>query len=81
MIWLFERGDNVIRLTTRFDRTSGEYTIVIVRPEGDTTTERYKDLTAFHSRVLALQREFDSEGWHQSGSPTLISDDWRGPLT
>ena len=41
MIWLFERGDRVARLVTRFDTGSGEYVLEMEWSDGLPTTERW----------------------------------------
>lgn len=80
MIWLFERGDRVARLTTRFDTTSGEYVLEMEWSDGLATTERFSDFGAFQARILTLERQLVSEEWRQSsGSPQLIAADWWKP--
>ena len=80
MIWLFERGTERIQLTTRLDKTQGEYLIEIIWPDGRIESERYDRLTDFQTRLRALERRFESDHWTQaSGSPKLIPEDWQGP--
>lgn len=80
MIWLFERGDRVARLTTRFDTTSGEYVLEMEWSDGLATTERFSDFGAFQARILTLERQLVSEEWRQSSSsPQLIAADWWKP--
>lgn len=80
MIWLFERGDRVARLTTRFDTTTGEYVLEMEWSDGLATTERFADFTAFRTRILTLERQLVSEEWRQAtGSPQLIAADWWKP--
>jgi hypothetical protein len=80
MIWLFERGDRVARLTTRFDTVSGEYVLEMEWSDGLATTERFADFTAFQARILTLEHQLVSEEWRQAtGSPQLIAADWWKP--
>jgi hypothetical protein len=80
MIWLFERGDRIARLTTRFDTTSGEYVLEMEWSDGLATTERFTDFGGFQARILTLERQLVSEEWRQSsGSPQLIAADWWKP--
>ena len=80
MIWLFERGDRVARLVTRFDPPTAEYVLEMEWSDGLATTERFADVAAFQSRILTLEKQLLSEEWRQaSGSPTLISEDWWKP--
>jgi hypothetical protein len=79
MIWLFERGEQALKLETRYDRTRKEYTIAITRPDSTTETERYSIFAEFHARVLALEHELETDRWRQMGPPSAIPGDWRGP--
>jgi hypothetical protein len=76
MIWFFERGDQAVKLETRFDRDGKDYVLTITWPDARTVTERYPSVDEFRTRVGALQRELDAERWTQRGSPTLITGDW-----
>jgi hypothetical protein len=80
MIWLFQRGDRVARLITRFDTPTGEYVLDMEWSDGLATTERFADFGQFQSRVISLEHQLLSEEWRQSsGSPQLISADWWKP--
>lgn len=80
MIWLFERGDRVARLITRFDTASSEYILEMEWSDGLSTTERFADFTQFQTRIIALEQQLLSEEWRQAaGSPQLISGDWWKP--
>ena len=63
MIWLFERGDRIARLVTRFDTDSGEYVLEMKWSDGLATTERFADVEAFKSRILIVERQLLSEEW------------------
>jgi hypothetical protein len=80
MIWLFERGDRVAKLVTRFEAGSGEYILEMEWSDGLATTERFSDFPAFQARIISLEHKLLSEEWRQSsGSPQLISEDWWKP--
>ena len=66
MIWLFERGDRVARLVTRFDTPAGEYVLEMEWSDGLVTTERFSDFEAFQSRVITLEHKLLSEEWRQA---------------
>ena len=80
MIWLFERGDDVVRLETRFENATGEYVVVIAWAAREAETERFSDYDTFHARILALETQLDAEHWAQAGSPTILPRGWRGPI-
>jgi hypothetical protein len=77
MIWLFERGDDVTRVETRFDSDSGEYVAEIAWADGQTQTERFRDYATFHARVITLEQQLATEQWALKGPPTMISDAWK----
>jgi hypothetical protein len=80
MIWLFERGDRVARLITRFDPPTGEYVLEMEWSDGLATTERFADLAQFQARIMTLEHQLLSEEWRQAAdSPQLISADWWKP--
>ncbi len=80
MIWLFERGAEVLRLETRVDNASGEYVLVSTWTEGPPKVERFRDYGSYEARIRALEAKLASEHWLQVGSPTILSDGWRGPI-
>ena len=54
MIWLFERGDRVVQLVTRFDASSGEYVLDMQWSDGLSETERFRDYVKFKTRIVDL---------------------------
>jgi hypothetical protein len=80
MIWLFERGDEVLRLETRVDNASGEYVLVSTWSESETRVERFHDHGKYQARILALEGQLAADHWTQVGSPQILSDGWRGPM-
>jgi hypothetical protein len=80
MIWLFERGDRVVQLVTRFDAGSGEYVLEMQWSDGLSETERFRDYVTFKTRIVDLEQQLAAEEWKQSGdSPQIISGDWWKP--
>jgi hypothetical protein len=80
MIWLFERGDRVVQLVTRFDTDSSEYVLEMQWSDGLSETERFRDYVRFKDRILELERQLAAEEWKQAGaSPQFISGDWWKP--
>jgi hypothetical protein len=80
MIWLFERGDRVARLVTRLDPVSGDYLLELEWSDGLSETERYSDVAAFQTRIVALERQLIAEEWKPAeDSPQLIAADWWKP--
>ena len=81
MIWLFERGDEVLRLETRIDNASGEYVLVSTWADGPPKIERFHDHALYETRLRTLEGQLAADHWTQVGSPTILSDGWRGPMT
>ena len=80
MIWLFARGDEVLRLETRIDNASGEYVLVSTWSDDPAKVERFRDYDAFDARVRLLEARLGAEHWLQVGSPSILPDGWRGPI-
>ena len=80
MVWLFERGDEVVRLETRYDNQPGEYVVDIKWAMRPAETERYRDYAAFHARIVTLERQLEIDRWRQIGSPEILPSGWRGPI-
>ena len=72
MVWFYERPDGSLRIETRFDSTTKEYTLQVECPGRPTVIERFGNSAAFKKRVLALERQLEAEQWKQG---------WRGDIT
>lgn len=80
MIWLYERGPEVLRIETRFDNASSEFELVWHRPDGSTDTERFTTEAEFRARLESIEAALKSEHWNINGSPQIVPDGWkRGP--
>jgi hypothetical protein len=79
MIWLFERGEHVVKLETRYDKKRKEYSLAITRPDAAPQIERYAIFAEFHARILALEQQLETNQWRQTGRPEVIPSDWCGP--
>lgn len=79
MIWLFERGDRVVRLETRYDTETREYVLEVAWSDGLSKTERFTDCAAFGKRALELEKQLETEHWKQAGAPRAIVGDWWMP--
>jgi hypothetical protein len=77
MVWLFERGDQSLRLETRYDSAAGDYALVIHHEEGAPQVEHFKDEIAFRGRLAALEAQLRAERWTASGPPVLLKDGWK----
>ena len=82
MIWLFERGAEIVRLVTRYDDASKEYSVVIEWTDGRSERESFTDLVTFDAWIVALERQLAAEHWTlRAGSPEILADGWRGPMS
>lgn len=78
MIWLFERGDRVTRLVTRFDPAASEYVLEVDWSDGASTAERFPDTDSFKARLIAVEHQLLAEEWKPAdGSPQLTGDWWK----
>jgi hypothetical protein len=77
MIWLYERGPEVMRIETRFDSATSEFELVWHRPDSSTETERFATESAFRARLVAIEAGLKTEHWNINGSPQILSEGWR----
>ena len=68
-----------MQVEVRFDRATGRYVLTVKWADCKTETETFPTLDGFRRRVAALQSRLDADRWKQTGSPTLIAEDWWGP--
>jgi hypothetical protein len=76
MIWIYERGQEALRIETRVDTTTGDFVAVVVWADGQKQEERFRTETAFRTRLLALERQLADEHWTQIGGPTVLEEGW-----
>ena len=81
MVWFFGRGNETVRVETRFDNASREYVVEIDWGNRPKETERYRELPAFEARVASVEAQLRAQSWAQIGGPEILPDGWRGPFT
>ena len=81
MIWFFARGNDSVRVETRFDNSSREFVLEVAWADRPVQAERFTDLATFQKRVLAVEARLEAESWAQVGSPEILPHGWRGPFT
>jgi len=69
MIWLYERGDRVTRLVTRFDPACGEYVLEMEWSDGLPTIERFSDVVTFQSRIVTLEQQLVARNGSRPATP------------
>lgn len=77
MIWMYERGEEVLRLETRYDKASASYELIWHRPDGTHTVEQFLSETAYRVRLDAVERHLKTDKWMSSGPPQILKDGWR----
>ena len=77
MIWLYERGQEVLRIETRFDNASNEFELIWHRPDGTTDRERFATEAAFRSRLESVEAALKTEHWNSNGSPQILPAGWK----
>ena len=76
MLWFFERDDETIEVETRFDNGTGEYVIIVRRPDGRSDSHRCPDAVSFRTQLRALDQELQADKWHNNGLPVFLPDGW-----
>ena len=77
MIWLYERGPEVLRIETRFDNASSEFELIWHRPDGTTESERFASEVAFRARLESVEAALRTEHWNINGSPQILPTGWK----
>ena len=77
MIWLYERGAEVLRIETRFDNKSSEFELICHRPDGTIDRERFATQAAFRSRLESVEAGLKTEHWNINGSPQILPTGWK----
>ena len=81
MVWFFARGNDSVRVETRFDNSTQEFVLDVAWANRPVETERFTDLKAFQDRVTAVEKRLEAESWAQVGNPEILPHGWRGPFT
>jgi hypothetical protein len=77
MVWLFERSDESLKLETRYDNHTSEFVAIIHYPDGHEHIERFIDIDAFRSWLLAFEGNLETQRWAlHAGGPVFLPDGW-----
>lgn len=74
MVWFWTRGVKELQVETRYDNVTSEFVVTVVSSDSSHTMERFKSLTAFQARLVALDRRLEAEHWKNSGPPLFIPE-------
>jgi hypothetical protein len=77
MIWLFERGQEALRLETRFDNDRGDFVLTIVWGDQRLEVHRFRSKEAFETQLRTLEAQLAAEQWTQIGPPAILPDGWK----
>ena len=77
MVWMYERGAEILKIETRYDKASAAYELIWHRPDGTHTVEQFASETTFRVRLEAVEAVLHQEQWLTSGPPVILKDGWR----
>ena len=80
MIWLYERGADLLRLETRFDEERRAYVLRVIWSDDHIEVQQFPEASAFAARLRDLERQLTADRWTQLGSPRILSDGWKSGL-
>ena len=63
VVWFFERGNELLRVETSYDRVAGVFLLRAQRPDGTEEVEKFSDEIACQQRLEALDNQLRSERW------------------
>jgi hypothetical protein len=78
MIWMYERGAEVLRIETRFDAAASLFELIWHRPDGTNQVEKFSTESAYRVRLESVEEKLRTERWQQAGSPQILRDGWKG---
>jgi len=76
VLWVFQRGDESLRLETRFDNKSAQFILIVHKLNANPEIERFPDAEAFRERLVALETALEADHWKQGG-PIFLHDGWK----
>ena len=76
MIWFFERGTERLEIQTRYDNETLEYVLDLSALGETRPTERFRDASAFRTRLLEVERELSQQQWRSNGTPKILTEGW-----
>lgn len=76
MLWIYERGDEDLRIQTTYDNATKEYVITLTR-SSNTTVERFNNVDRFKFRLDILERQVKRERWNRTHHPVILSEGWK----
>jgi hypothetical protein len=78
MIWLYERGREVLSIETRFDDATSEFELIWNQPDGTRAMERFSTEDAFRARLSTIEETLRAAEWSSApASPQIMRDGWR----
>ena len=77
MIWLYERGPDLMRLETRFDQASSQFELIWHRPDGTSESERFATEATFRARLESVEAALKSDHWNINGAPQILPNGWK----
>ena len=75
MLWFFDRDDQSLRLETRYDNDTAEFVAIVRWPDGREQTERFTELEAFRTWLVAFDNAVEAERW-KPNSPVILPYGW-----
>ena len=78
MLWIYARGDESLRVETRFDMHTEEFVLTIYPHDSDAPkVERFGDSTAFGRRLAEVEHELTLAKWRLDGAPVVLRHGWK----
>lgn len=76
MVYIFERENAVIRVETRYNKSSKTFQIICRLVDGTTTQESFSGEASFRSRLDEIRSGLEKDAWHSAG-PHLLTEGWK----
>ena len=81
MLFFYKRDDKSLRVETRFDNDTSEFTTILHYPDGAQEVERFRDAEEYRVWLVALENRLEHDRWTRKGPPVILPDGWPKPRT
>ena len=79
MLFFYKRDEQSLRVETRYDNDTAEFTTVLHYPDGGQEVERFSDVEAYRSWLVKLEGRLEQDRWVRKGPPVILPDGWPRP--
>lgn len=81
MLFFYKRDETSLRVETRYDNDTAEFTTILHYPDGAQEVERFRNAEDYRVWLVALENRLETDRWVRKGAPVILPDGWPKPRT